>query len=282
MQVKKNNESRKTKKESWWWRCEWLRPSRRSSTLGQSSASPGSQVQQWRRVSLFSSYLFELFIPLWLGGKNRLTTGACCRTAVPSFLCGCSCCVRFCFGNILSHYSLQVIDASKSVDSSGRKCHGCSGLESRWRWVWAVFFWIFWALGIGNVCSGWFFHQAWVFGFFYIPLLFAPSRDWYSSNLEIPFVSFSSTETCSAFRLPVELEVLCLWPPDCQSGRGVHVNDGGPTRISENGWVAQDLEAETIEPWSIELCLRGYLTGSQTSLWNESIVSKSNQSSIAR
>jgi hypothetical protein len=30
------------------------------------------------------------------------------------------------------------------------------------------------------------------------------------------------------------------------------------------------------------LCLRGYLTGSQTSLWNESIVSKSNQSSIAR
>ena len=92
---------------------------------------------------------------------------------VPSFLCGCSCCVHFCFGNILSHYSLQVIDASKSVDSSGRKCHGCSGLESRWRWVWAVFFWICWALGIGNVCSGWFFqhtkalpHQAWVFGFF--------------------------------------------------------------------------------------------------------------------
>lgn len=70
---------------------------------------------------------------------------------------------------------------------------------------------------------------------FWILLLFAPSRDWYSSNLEIPFVSFSSTETCSAFRLPVELEVLCLWPPDCQSGRGVHVNDGGPTRISENG-----------------------------------------------
>ena len=87
-----------------------------------------------------------------------------------------------CFG-IVAHYSVQVIDASKSVDSSGRKCRGCSGL--------------------GNVCSGSFFQQTsastsslcfWILLHFCTIKRLVLIIDY--SNLEIPFASFSN-ETCS-------------------------------------------------------------------------------------
>lgn len=153
--VKKNNESRKTKKESWSHgdedangcvqAVEALHWGRVQRVPGAKSSSEDESLCFLRIDSSYSSHCD-------LAGRTGSQRGLAVEQLF--HLCGCSCCVHFCFGNILSHYSLQVIDASKSVDSSGKKCHGCSGLVSRWRWVWEVFFWICWPLGIGNVCSG--------------------------------------------------------------------------------------------------------------------------------